>query len=719
MSDFLLEILSEEIPAKAQLGAAQNFSLIAIEILSKAGIALKNEQVKSFVAPRRIALYISDIAEKQVGAAVKKIGPKVDADKKAVEGFLRANQLSDVSQLEKTEHNGALCFLAQKPAFEIDSSEILQNNLPAILQKMIASWPKTMRFDTAKKGEQAKWIRPVRNVLCIFGNKVIDVEFAGLKSNNLTCGHFLASCEPLKINDPRDYKDILRNNFVIVDQEERKEKMLSQIKKIESEFELQAIDEIEKSPLYDEVNGLCEFPTALVGEIDKKFMSLPKEVLILTLKLNQKYFCLNDKHHHLSPKFIFISNALAAPKDSEKIIADNEKIVRARLADAQFFIDEDLKTPLAQRESQLKNIVFHQKLGSVYDRLERIENVAELLCLWIAHCDISLVERTAHLCKADLVTKAVAELPELQGKMGSFYAKAQGENQKIATAIYEHYLPLGPNSELPKTPLGIALAIADKIDIITGLFLANEKPTSSKDPFALRRMALGVIRMSFTYNIHLPLRVVIDKSLKLYKPKLVEKLLQEQSNTKLALSEEIIKFFFDRLKNFLRDHANVRKDVLNAVIDGYSSTLENAKYCDLLILAKKAVFLNELVQSADNIGLIKVYKRSFNVLAIEEKKDNKKYEGNPSALGFKDPHEKALKKTISKITPEFKKLAAKGDFKGAFKLLRLLENPLTKFFDHVVVNDKNKKTRANRLLLLSQIRALFSEVADLSQIELS
>ena len=631
---------------------------------------------------------------------------------------MRANGLKNESELETIDHNGSLCYLFQKPSSAIKTAEILQNNLPAILQKMVTSWPKLMRFDMAGSLEQPKWIRPIRNILCIFGTQIIDIKFAGLQSNNLTYGHFLNSSKPLTIKLPQDYKNILRDNFVIVDQNERKEKIINALHKIKFANELETIDDEEKSTLFDEVTGLCEWPTALVGEIDKKFMSLPEEVLILTLKLNQKYFCLRDKKNHLSTKFIFISNALVDENHSEKIIADNEKIVRARLSDAQFFVDEDLKTPLIKRVVDLKNIIFHQKIGSVYDRVDRIEELGELLAVWVPHCDIALVEHAANLCKTDLITKAVAELPELQGKIGSFYAKAQGENNKISTAIYEHYLPLGPNTELPKTPLGIALAIADKIDAIVGLFLANEKPTSSKDPFALRRAALGVIRISFTYNINLSLRTLIDKSLRTYKPKLLEKLLKEQNISKQDLSEEIIRFFFERLKNFLRDHQSIRKDILNAAIDGYLNELEKHKYCDILILAKKAVSLNDLVQQTENEGLIKVYKRSANVLMIEEKKDGRKYEGKPLPLSLKTKYEKLLKELIKKISPEFRRLCASGNFDRAFELLRLLEKPLTHFFDHVTINDKNKKVRENRLLLLSEIRSLFNEVADLSQIEM-
>jgi len=719
MTDFLLEIFSEEIPARMQKSAAQNFASIAFETLTRAGLIAQEKQIKTFVSPRRLTFYIDNLSDNQVVAAIKKIGPKVDADSKAIEGFLRSVGLKNKDELEIVNHNNAACYLFCKPESSTKTLTIIEESLAAILHKMTAFWPKIMRFDLPS-GAQQKWIRPIRNILCLYGEQIVNFEFAGFKANNLTYGHLLLGHKSLKINSCEQYQDILRDNFVIVDQDERKKKIIAQIHKIKFSANLETIDDEEKSALFDEVNGLCEWPTALVAQIDTKFMSLPKEVLILTLKLNQKYFCLQDKEKNLSAQFIFISNALVEEKNSAKIIADNEKIVRARLSDAKFFVDEDLKIPLINRKDDLKNIVFHQKLGSIYDRVDRIENLAELLSIWIAHCDISLIKKTANLCKADLTTKAVAELPELQGKIGSFYAALQNENHKISKAIYEHYLPLGPNSELPETPLGSALAIADKVDLIVGLFLASEKPTSSKDPFALRRAALGIIRIAFSYNINLPLKVLIRKSLKLYKPKMLASLLKDQgkdANQKEELVEEVIKFLFERLKSFLKENQQVRGDIINAVLDEYIENLSKKEYCDMMIVAKKAVFLDAFVKKPENIGIIQLYKRSANVLAIEEKKDGRKYEKKPAALSLKTKYEKSLNSIIKKISPEFTKLSLKGNFEASFKLLQLLELPLTHFFDHVTVNDKNAKLRESRLLLLAQIRSLFNEVVDLSKIE--
>lgn len=720
MKDFLLEILSEEIPAKMQKDAAKNFAQISFEAFTKAGLSLQQNQVKTLISPRRITLYIENLAPQQKVAAIKKIGPKISADKKAIEGFLKSNNLKNENELEKIEHNNSLCYLFTKPESATKTSEIIQQNLEIILQKMTNSWPKLMRFDIDEKGNQARWIRPVRNILCIFGAEIINFNYFGLKANNLTYGHFLHSSKPLKIADANQYEEILRKNFVIVDQDKRKKEIIAQIEKIAHKNNLETIDDKEKSPLFDEVTGLCEWPLAMLGNINEKFMNLPKEILILTLKLNQKYFCLQDFERNISQKFIFISNSVNSLKNNEKIIKDNEKVVKARLEDAKFFVDEDLKTPLESRISGLKNIIFHQKLGSLYERCERVEELAEFLSIWVPHCDISLIERCAYLCKADLLTKAVGELPELQGRIGNFYAKQQGENPKITAAIYEHYLPLGPTSDIPATPLGVTLAIADKTDAIVGLFLAGEKPTSSKDPFALRRMALGVIRICLTHNIQIPFRVLINKSLKNYKPKLIDALLSanDKSIKKEELTEEIIKFFFERLKHFLKENENINADVLNAVIDDYINNIGNHKYGDMIYLAKKVKYVNKLVRNSENSDLLKLYKRCANVLAIEEKKDGRKYEGKPHKLTFKTDQEKVLYKMIKKINPDFRSFIKKGNFAEAFRLLKMLEIPLTHFFELVIVNDKKAKLRENRLLLLSTIRAMFISVADLSKIEI-
>jgi glycyl-tRNA synthetase beta chain len=720
MTDFLLEILSEEIPAGMQKAAAENFVRIAAEIFAKNNLIFDNQHLASFVTPRRLTLHLSNLKEVQETPIVRKVGPKIGADKRAIEGFLKSVGLSSEEELEKVEHSGHPCYVYLKAASQIKTSEIIKESLPQILQKMTASWPKLMRWDVENSDVQPKWIRPIRNIACMFGEEIIALEFAGLKANNFTSGK---SQTQLQIKSAAEYQNLLASDFVILDQAQRKQKIIAEIHKITGDLALETIDDAEKSPLFDEVAGLCEWPTALVASIDEKFLELPSEVLVLTLKLNQKYFCLKTPAGNLAPKFIFVSNAVITDSNREKITKDNEKLVRARLSDSEFFIAEDLKKPLISRLDDLKKIVFHQKLGSVYDKTLRLNSLAKFLSVFVPHCNLPLVERASDLCKADLTTKAVAELPELQGKIGSFYSNKQGENPKITAAIYEHYLPLGPASELPKTPLGIVLSISDKIDSIVGFFLADEKPTSSKDPYALRRAVLGIIRIGFQYNIAFPIRILVEKSLNAYPAKLLKTLLEEKEgkllDNKKILVEEIIKFFVERLKSYLKETELVQPDIINAVIEEYLSDLEAHKYCDILYLAKKIKFLNEFVKNPKQKKLIELYKRSANILAIEEKKDDKKFEGKVSRLALKNKYERVLYRRIKQVKSPFKKLIIKGEFEAAFKLLNVLEAPLAHFFDHVIVNDADKHLRDNRLTLLAKIRDLFNQVGDLSKVEIS
>jgi len=713
MSDFLLEIFSEEIPAKMQKVAAENFLQIAAETLLRNNLKFAPDQIKTFITPRRLVLHIPRLDAFQITPSTKRVGPKLTADKKAIEGFVRSCGLASEAHLEQLD--GAYVF--NKPESKISAAEILKNSVPHILNKMVNAWPKLMHYGVEGLDVQPKWIRPIRNIACMLGDQVIDVEFAGLKSNQIT---FARSFEPLKIHNAGDFEAMLEHQHIIINQEKRRQKMMDQIRKIKADLALELIDDEEKSSLFDELTGLNECPTALVASIDAKFLNLPDEVLILTLRSNQKYLCLKKKDGSLASQFIFISNAVIDSNNSRKIIADNEKVVRARLWDAEFFIHEDLKTPLFSRVDDLKKIVFHQKLGSVFDKKERLNSLSKFLSIFIPHCDLSLAQRGSDLCKVDLTTKAVGELPELQGKMGSFYAMKQNEDKKIVAAIYEHYLPLGPTSELPQTPLGVALAIADKIDSIVGFFLADEKPTSSKDPYALRRAALGIIRISFHHNIAFPIRNLIEKSLNSYPQKLQKSLFGDGfAKKKKELIEEIIKFFIERLKVYLRENDKVNADVINAVMVEYLSDLDAHKYIDILYLAKKIRFLNNFVQNPADKNLIALYKRAANILAIEEKKDGKKYDDKPSRLALKTKYEKVLYRRIKQISSEFNKLIIKGDFELAFKLFHVLEIPLGHFFENVVVNDEERNVRENRLLLLSRIRALFDQVGDLSKIEIA
>jgi glycyl-tRNA synthetase beta chain len=711
MTDFVLEIFSEEIPARMQKNSAENFLKIAQEVFIKNNLNLSEDSIKVFISPRRLVLILSNLSVEQAQNAQKKIGPKLDADPRAIEGFLKStgkNKLEDLQIIDGF-------YVFNKPELVTKTSEIIASSLPIILQKMQNSWQKLMRYDVDQEGNQAKWIRPIRGIVAMFDDKIIDLNFAFVQAKNISFDKF---GNQILINSARDYEHIMKKNNIIVDQDARRKKIIQKLHKITHENYLKLPANFEKSNFLDELVGLCESPEVLVGEIDNKFLELPSEALILTLQYNQKYICCSDFDGKFSSKFLFVVDCEINENNVKKIIADNEKIMRARLTDLEFFVEEDLKNHLSDYLIKLQKIIYHQKIGTMLEKVERLKEMAKFLSIFVPHCEIGLIDRAVDLSKADLATKAVAELPELQGRFGSFYATKQLENHKIADAIYEHYLPDGANSPTAQSPLGITMAIADKIDTIVGFFLVNEKPTSSKDPFALRRCALGIIRTSHQHNIAFPIRILVERSLKSYPLKLLKKHISKNKKEffelKRNLIEEIVRFIVERLKIYLKEQEQVRQDVLNVVMNAYLESLESHKSVDILYLIKKIKFLDNFLSSDNHKKLIELYKRSTNILAIEEKKDNKKYRGRPSVLGFKSKYERLLYRRIKQISRDFYKFITKAEFEKAFALLAVIEAPLDHFFEHVVVNDVDNYARENRLILLAMIRDLFHEVGDLS-----
>ncbi len=724
MSDFLLEIYSEEVPSRMQEAARVFIEGAARDILAKENINLSKDQVKVYISPRRIALTINQIDDFQIVAANKIIGPRVGANEKAIQGFLKSKNIKSIEDLARIDHNKTKYYCYFQPETKISTKDIIKNSLEKIIAKTASHWPKIMRYHLKNSSDTIKWIRPVRNIVCMFDDEVLNVIILGIKSSNKTYGHFLYSENLVTIDHVNSYKETLSENFVIVDQNERKNLIKSQVEKILTDCNLEIIDSTD-SEIFKEINGICEFPTALTGAIDQKFMDLPPEILTLTLKSNQKFICLKDSSNKLSQIFIFICDAVCDEDKLEKIINDNQKVAYARLQDAKFYIEEDLKKKLDEHFLELKNIVFHEKLGNIQEKTIRIENLAEFISLWIPHCQINLISDTAKFCKADLAMKTVAEFTSLQGVIGSYCAKKQGYDSNIYNAIKEHYLPTG-NSQLPKTPLGAAISIADKVDNIVGLFLSNQKPTSSKDPYALRRSAIGALRICIDHNIQIPFRALVSKSLNLYKPRAIKELLKESYGDDLKsdvkkkmLIEDVVKFFIEKLKNILKEEYKYNIEVINNIVDDYINNLQDHKYYDVIKLINRIKCVSDLVSNKDNKSIIEVYKRSVNVLSIEERKDNVIYNAKPHFLTLKQKEEKVLYKAIKAISPSFKKMIKQGDYNGAFESLKTLNDPLRDFFDNVMVNDSNEKLRNNRLLILSKIRSLFLSVADLSKIEIS
>lgn len=695
MPDFLLEILSEEIPARMQLSIAEAAEKLACVQLTKHNIQVEVQRVRCLISPRRIALFIKDLPQQQELPATERLGPRVSSEAKVIEGFLKSVGLSKISELKTFIPAGKKeeYFLFTNPAQTVPTAQLLQNFLPKFIAELTSLWPKLMKWD-----EVQLWIRPVRSLLCLFGSDIIEFEYFGHVSNRHTYGHQLLGNPKLTINNADQYQATLLAASVVVDQKQRKQIILDQIALAEPSLKLKVdLDQ----QLLNEVVGLCEHPTVLVGSIDEKFMSLPSEVLSLTLKIHQRYFSTLDQNNTIAAKFVFASDALIDDRNRAKIISDNEKVMRARLFDAQFFIEEDLKQPLASYDT--KNIIFHQKLGSIHDKVERLAKLAKFLTPIIPQVDSKQINRAINLCKNDLATKAVAELPELQGRIGSFYAKKQNEDPQVATAIYEHYLPFansGPDSKLPSTAAGITIAIADKIDSIAGLFLVNEAPTSSRDPLALRRSALGIIKIILGYELALSLKELIQKALSNY-----------SAATKNTLPDEILKFFVDRLRFYLKEEERLKIEVINVITDQYLEDYKNRDDFDISALAKRIRFINSIISDQK---ILPLYKRVASILAIEEKKLGKKLAGEPA--GLKTKEELELHKAVKQIDLQFAKLVAQGELSKAFEMLDALAEPITNFFAGVLVNDENEEVKKNRLFLLAEVRALFHQLADFSKI---
>lgn len=718
MKHFILEIFSEELPPLCQENVALGFKKIIADELLQSQISSDELIIESYVSPKRLALLISNLKVVTIIPEQRRIGPKVSANEKSIKGFLRSNKIEDISQLKKITKKGEKYYVYDIEEQRVKTADLLKIILNKSLNKLPSLWPRLMKWNIENSHNNIQWARPVRNILCMIGNQIIDIEFAGLKSNDYT--FYKIYDQKLKIDDAKNYKELLKNKDIIVDHNERRLEIFSQIKTTLLKENLTLIDQ-EGDKIFKEITGLCENPIILMGSIEESYMKIPDEILTLSLKSNQKYLCLKNIDGNLTSKFLFVAQC-DDNSNLKEIIAGNERVVNARLSDASFFINEDLKSSLEDKVPYLANIVFHYKLGSYYDKALRLNNLTKFLAIFIPHCEISLIERLCLLSKADLSTNAVSEFSDLQGKIGSYYALKSAEDDKIVAAIYEHYMPVSQNAELPKTSLGIALSIADKIDNIVGLFLAGEKPSSSRDPFGIRRAVIGIIRIGFFHNIAFPIKILIEKSLKSYPLKLTQHYFKDDDqliyDDKHDLVHDIVIFFVERLKIYLRENDGLHPEIVNAVIDHYAANVDDHKYCDILFLAKKIRFLDKIIFGEDKLHIISLYKRVSRIVQIEEKKDNVKFSAKPSKIGFKTKYEVILYKRVRQIYSKFTKLIFRSEFDEALQLITILEQPLNDFFDNVVINHEDAKIRENRLQLLSFVRDLFEKIYGLSKIDI-
>ena len=708
MADFLLELLSEEIPARMQAKARNDLARLFAECTGEAG--LSTGPIDVFSTPRRLVLIARDVADATEASREEVKGPRSSAPPQALEGFLRKTGLRQ-DQLEEREG----VFFAVIERAGRSAPEILADTVKRIVGDF--PWPKSMRWGDGP----LRWVRPLHGIVAILGEQIVPVEIDGIVSGATTVGHRFHHPGPITIGGAADYVEKLRACHVIVDQEER-ERLIRE--GAEAAARTAGLTLLSDEGLVVENAGLTEWPVPLIGRFDPEFLEVPREVIVLTMRTNQKYFaCANDQGL-LAPAFVCVAN-VAAKDGGEAIEQGNARVLAARLADARFFWEQDLKVPLEEQAKKLGGIIFHEKLGTVSDKVERIAKLARWLVeTGVVKADADQVERAARLAKADLVTGMVGEFPELQGVIGGYLAKAQGEPQAIADAVRDHYKPAGQADQVPTAPVTVAVSLADKLDSLVGFFQFDEKPTGSKDPFALRRAALGMLSLIIENELRVSMRDLITAAAH-----------EGGSNA----GREIATFLIERLKVQQRE-AGISHDLIDAVV-----AVETGG--DNVRMVRRVQALQQFVETEDGADLLTAYKRAANILKKEnwtgpQIMSSREEQGIPQT-GEEDPlvlvDEPILKEAIAEMAsgqagadlPEEKALISaldaaetkasaavdSEDFTGAMAALASLRRPIDEFFDHVTVNDPDAAKRERRLNLLMRFRDAVDRVADFSRIE--
>jgi glycyl-tRNA synthetase beta chain len=741
MPDLLLELFSEEIPARMQAKAAEDLRRMVTDKLVAEGLVY--EGAKAFATPRRLTLTVHGIPARQSDLKEERKGPRVGGPEAAVAGFLKATGLAslDEAKIQRDPKKGDFYVaLIEKPGRA--TLDVLADMLPVIVRTF--PWPKSMRWgERSARPGALQWVRPLHAITATFGIETEEpdvVKFAidGIEAGQTTYGHRFMAPAAINVRRFDDYESKLKAAKVVLDPQARKDIILADAKQLAF---AQGFELVEDQVLLDEVSGLVEWPVVLMGSFDPEFLSIPGEVIRATIRNNQKCFVVSDpKTGKLTDKFILTAN-IEASDGGKAIVAGNERVIRARLSDAKFFYDTDLKTKLEDRLPKFDQIVFHEKLGTQGERIKRIEALAAEIAPLVG-ADVEKTKRAAHLAKADLLTEVVGEFPELQGLMGKYYALAQGEDASVAAASEEHYKPQGPNDRVPTDPVSVAVALADKIDTLVGFWAIDEKPTGSKDPYALRRAALGVIRIILENKIRISIGRLVDR-------KFGEILLHEELKDVVRRSEvaesvgatrieggrmitmstylgqhhydvraiDLLSFLADRLKVQLREQG-VRHDLVDAVIAlqdlGMGPTETND---DLLLIVRRVEALGKFLDTDDGKNLLAGAKRAANILRIEEKKDGRAYDGSPDPTLMTNQLEKHLWSTIQSAVTEANDFIKSEDFEMAMESLSTLRSAVDSFFAGVKVNDDDAKVRENRLKLLNEIRAATRAVADFSKIQ--
>jgi glycyl-tRNA synthetase beta chain len=726
MPDLLLELFSEEIPARMQPKAADDLRRMVTDKLVAEGLVY--EGAKAFATPRRLALTVHGIPARQPDLKEERRGPRVGGADAAIQGFLKATGLASLGEAKIQPDKKGDFYIALIEKKGRATLDVLAEILPVIVRTF--PWPKAMRWGarSAKSGS-LNWVRPLHAITATFGLETEEtdvVKFAidGIETGQTTFGHRFMAPAAINVRRFEDYELKLLDAKVVLDPERRKDTILTDARQLAF---AQGFELVEDQGLLDEVAGLVEWPVVLMGSFDADFLSIPGEVIRATIRNNQKCFVVSEpRTGKLANKFIVTANIEAAD-GGKTIIGGNERVIRARLSDAKFFYETDLKTRLEDRLPKFEQIVFHEKLGTQAGRIERIEELGAAIAPLLG-ADVEKVKRAARLAKADLLTEVVGEFPELQGLMGKYYALAQGEDASVAAACEDHYKPQGPTDRVPNDPVSVAVALADKIDTLVGFWAIDERPTGSKDPYALRRAALGMIRILISNDIRLHLWNAFSTSTLIYRQSGNAKVIagidawmkkDDDSHESVRDTLERVSrglgasglrdFFADRLKVQLREQG-ARHDLVDAVFSLGGQD-------DLLMVVRRVEALGKFLDSEDGKNLLAGVKRASNILAIEEKRDKRTFDGEPNPALYGLAEERALADAIDLVKVEASVAVMNEDFASAMSFMARLRPAVDAFFEHVKVNDDDPKVRENRLKLLNEIRSATRAVADFSRIE--
>ena len=685
MSDFFLELYSEEIPHGLQINARKQIHELIFKELNENNIKFKEFDI--FSTPKRLIVFIENITLNQKIESQEVKGPKVGCNDQALEGFLKSKNAIKEDLIQKSTDKGEFYFV-KLPAKTLLTSDILRKKLPSILQTI--SWKKSMRWSD----HDCFWGRPLKSILCLLDNQVLDFSFFHINSSNSTYVNGPFEDKEIKIKNFKDYKKNLEKNKIEINHIKRESKINIELEKLLKKNKCSL--EINNT-LVDEVTNLVETPVILKGKFDPEYLELPDELLNLTMVNHQRYFPMkSEQENKIINSFLFVANNF----DNKNLITKgNEKVIDARLSDAKFFWDKNKRQNLVKQVTKLNSIVFYQKLGTLYDKTQRIRQLSSVIADTIG-ANKEDTEIAGSICKADLVSDLVGEYPELQGTIGRYFALEQGFSQEISNAIQNHYLPLGPSGKVPKEKISIAVAIADKIDTLIGFFGIDEKPTSSKDPFALRRACLGVLRLITENKVSLSLKEILNNSKNLY-------LAQNYQLTNEKVIEDLFQFFIERFKINLKDKG-ARLDVTNSI-------LENNRSDDFYLIMKNINELSKCLKKSQGQDAISIYKRSKNIL--DQSNQEEEFFGNPDNVLFQHPSEDEILIKLNEARDYFTTPSRLRDNEKTITLLSELKPMTDNFFDNVKVNDDNQQVRKNRLELLTLLCKTFEKFTDFSKLD--